>query len=135
MRCGRVSPMSSRSSFEELATLFEGSGTSGAERAYRKALDKLTTILVEEGILHAVHLKRKNITRKKKEIATAIYLYQVDYDGEWGEIYFDFVNRTTEIRKLAEWDRMISQVFAKKAITYLTRHVEPMNVKQAYIVC
>ena len=92
MRCGRVSPMSSRSSFEELATLFEGSGTSGAERAYRKALDKLTTILVEEGILHAVRLKRKNITRKKKEIATAIYLYQVDYDGEWGEIYFDFVN-------------------------------------------
>lgn len=58
--------MSSRSSFEELATLFEGSGTSGAERAYRKALDKLTTILVEEGILHAVRLKRKNITRKKK---------------------------------------------------------------------
>ena len=134
MHCGRVSPMSSRSSFEELATLFEGSGTSGAERAYRKALDKLTTILVEEGILHAVRLKRKNINRKK-EIATAIYLYQVDYDGEWGEIYFDFVNRTTEIRKLAEWDRMISQVFAKKAITYLTRHVEPMNVKQAYIVC
>lgn len=31
MRCGRVSPMSGRSSFEELATLFEGSGTSGAE--------------------------------------------------------------------------------------------------------
>lgn len=75
MRCGRVSPMSSRSSFEELATLFEGSGTSGAERAYRKALDKLTTILVEEGILHAMRLKCKNITRKKKEIATAIYLY------------------------------------------------------------
>lgn len=119
MRCGRVSPMSSRSSFEELATLFEGSGTSGAERAYRKALDKLTTILVEEGILHAVRLKRKNITRKKKEIATAIYLYQVDYDGEWGEIYFDFVNRTTEIRKLAEWDRMISKVFSKKQfVTY-----------------
>ena len=134
MRCGRVSPMSSRSSFEELATLFEGSGTSGAERAYRKALDKLTTILVEEGILHAVRLKRKNITRKKKEIATAIYLYQVDFDGEWGEIYFDFVNRTTEIQKLAEWDRMISQVFAKKVIIYLTRHVDPMNVKQAYIV-
>lgn len=84
-----------------------------AERAYRKELDKLTTILVEEGILHAVRLKRKNITRKKKE--TAIYLYQVDYDGEWGEIYFDFVNRTTEIRKLAEWDRMISKVFFKKS--------------------
>ena len=133
MRCGRVSPMSSRFSFEELATLFEGSGTSGAERAYRKALDKLTTILVEEGILHAVSLKRKNITRKKKEIATAIYLYQVDYDGEWGEIYFDFVNRTTEIRKLAEWDRMISKVFSKKAICYIQTHPLLVNLKEIVI--
>lgn len=133
MRCGRVSPMSSRSSFEELATLFEGSGTSGAERAYRKALDKLTTILVEEGILHAVRLKRKNITRKKKEIATAIYLYQVDYDGEWGEIYFDFVNRTTEIRKLTEWDRMISKVFSKKAICYIQTHPLLVNLKEIVI--
>lgn len=133
MRCGRVSPMSSRSSFEELATLFEGSGTSGAERAYRKALDKLTTILVEEGILHAVRLKRKNITRKKKEIATAIYLYQVDYDGEWGEICFDFVNRTTEIRKLAEWDRMISKVFSKKAICYIQTHPLLVNLKEIVI--
>lgn len=132
MRCGRVSPMSSRSSFEELATLFEGSGTSGAERAYRKALDKLTTILVEEGILHAVRLKRKNITRKK-EIATAIYLYQVDYDGEWGEIYFDFVNRTTEIRKLAEWDRMISKVFSKKAICYIQTHPLLVNLNEIVI--
>lgn len=133
MRCGRVSPMSSRSSFEEFATLFEGSGTSGAERAYRKALDKLTTILVEEGILHAVRLKRKNITRKKKEIATAIYLYQVDYDGEWGGIYFDFVNRTTEIRKLAEWDRMISKVFSKKAICYIQTHPLLVNLKEIVI--
>lgn len=133
MRCGRVSPMSSRSSFEELATLFEGSGTSGVERAYRKALDKLTTILVEEGILHAVRLKRKNITRKKKEIATAIYLYQVDYDGEWGEIYFDFVNRTTEIRKLAEWDRTISKVFSKKAICYIQTHPLLVNLKEIVI--
>lgn len=133
MRCGRVSTMSSRSSFEELATLFEGSGTSCAERAYRKALDKLTTILVEEGILHAVRLKRKNITRKKKEIATAIYLYQVDYDGEWGEIYFDFVNRTTEIRKLAEWDRMISKVFSKKAICYIQTHPLLVNLKEIVI--
>ena len=133
MRCGRVSPMSSRSSFEELATLFEGSGTSGAERAYRKALDKLTTILVEEGILHAVRLKRKNITRKKKEIATAIYLYQVDFDGEWGEIYFDFVNQVAEIQQLAEWDRMISKIFAKKAICYMQNNSMLINLKELVI--
>ena len=133
MHCGRVSPMSSRSSFEELATLFEGSGTSGAERAYRKALDKLTTILVEEGILHAVHLKRKNITRKEKEIATAIYLYQVDFDGEWGEIYFDFVNQVAEIQQLAEWDRMISKIFAKKAICYMQNNSMLINLKELVI--
>lgn len=133
MRCGRVSSMSSRSSFEELATLFEGSGTSGAERAYRKALDKLTTILIEEGILHAVRLKRKNITGKKKEIATAIYLYQVDFDGEWGEIYFDFVSQTTEIRKLAELDYIISNVFAKKAICCIQNHPLLVNLKELVI--
>lgn len=109
MRCGRVSPISSRSSFEELATLFEGSGTSGAERAYRKALDKLTVALVNNGVLHTVHMRRKSVTRKKKEIATAIYLYQVDCDGKWGEIYFDFMNRTAEIKQLAEWDLISSQ--------------------------
>ena len=80
-----------------------------------------------------MRLKRKNITRKKKEIATAIYLYQVDYDGEWGEIFFDFVNRTTEIRKLAEWDRMISKVFSKKAICYIQTHPLLVNLKEIVI--
>ena len=119
MRCGKVSPLNSRASFEELATLFEGSGTSGAERAYRKALDKLTGALVKDGALHAVHLKRKNVTRKKKEIATAIYLYQVDFDGEWGEIYFDFVNQVAELRQLAKWDLMCSQRFGHFAIRHI----------------
>ena len=133
MRCGRVSPLNSRASFEELATLFEGSGTSGAERAYRKALDKLTVALVKDGARHAVHLKRKDVTRKKKEIATAIYLYQVDFDGEWGEIYFDFVNQVAEIQQLAEWDRMISKIFAKKAICYMQNNSMLINLKELVI--
>lgn len=133
MRCGRVSPLNSRASFEVLATLFEGSGTSGAERAYRKALDKLTVALVKDGALHAVHLKRKDVTRKKKEIATAIYLYQVDFDGEWGEIYFDFVNQVAEIQQLAEWDRMISKIFAKKAICYMQNNSMLINLKELVI--
>lgn len=133
MRCGRVSPLNSRASFEELATLFEGSGSCGAERAYRKALDKLTVALVKDGALHAVHLKRKDVTRKKKEIATAIYLYQVDFDGEWGEIYFDFVNQVAEIQQLAEWDRMISKIFAKKAICYMQNNSMLINLKELVI--
>src|SRR5699024_1698049 len=41
MTCGRVSPSSTRLTFEELAILFEGSTASGAERAYRKAVEHL----------------------------------------------------------------------------------------------
>ena len=43
MTCGRASPLSQRKSFEELAVMFEGSITSGAERAYRRAVEKLTS--------------------------------------------------------------------------------------------
>ena len=37
MTCVRISPISERKSFEELAVMFEGSTASGAERAYRLA--------------------------------------------------------------------------------------------------
>ena len=70
--------------------MFEGSTASGAEQAYRKAVDKLTELLVAEGALHAVKLKQKSKTKRKKKIAAAIYEYQADRDGEWGEIQFDF---------------------------------------------
>ena len=53
---------------------------------------------------------------KKKKIAAAIYEYQADCDGEWGEIQFDFEAETTEIVRLADWDTTISNVYAKKAI-------------------
>ena len=36
-------------------------------------------------------------TKRKKKIAAAIYEYQADCDGEWGEISFDFENGTAEI--------------------------------------
>ena len=55
--------------------MFEGSTASGAERAYRKAADKLTELLVAEGALHAVRLKQKTKTKRKKKIAAAIYEY------------------------------------------------------------
>ena len=119
MTCGRVSPISERKSFEELAVMFEGSTASGAERAYRKAVEKLTVLLVEAGALHAVRLKRKSVKRAKKKIAAAVYEYQADCDGEWGEIQFDFENSTEEIVRLAEWDTVVSKVFAKRVIRYL----------------
>ena len=90
MTCGRVSSWKDRPTFEELAVMFEGSTASGAERAYRKAVDKLTELLVAEGAIHAVRLKQKSKTKRKKKIAAAIYEYQADCDGEWGEISLDF---------------------------------------------
>ena len=99
--------------------MFEGSTASGAERAYRKAVDKLTELLVAEGAIHAVRLKQKSKTKRKKKIATAIYEYQADCDGEWGEISLDFENGTAKIVRLADWDTMKINRFANKAIAYL----------------
>ena len=66
-----------------------------------------------------IRLKRKSQTKRKKKIAAAVYLYQVDNDGEWGEIRFDFENGTAEIVKLADWDTIKSNVFAKTAMRYI----------------
>lgn len=99
--------------------MFEGSTASGAERAYKKAVQKLTQLLIEDGLFHTIVLKRKRQKKRKEKIAAATYLYQADSDGEWGEIQVDFENKTAQIIRLADWDKMISQPFAKYAISYL----------------
>ena len=66
-----------------------------------------------------IRLKRKFQTKRKKKIAVAIYEYQADCDGEWGELRFDFEAGTAEIIQLAEWDTMVSKKFAKQAIRHL----------------
>ena len=119
MTCGRVGSWKGRPTFEELAVMFEGSTASGAERAYRKAADKLTELLVAEGAIHAVRLKQKSKTKRKKKIAAAIYEYQADCDGEWGEISLDFQNGKAEVIWLADWDTVKTNKFANRAIAYL----------------
>ena len=61
--------------------------------------------------------------QKEQKIAAAVYLYQVDNDGEWGEIRFDFAAGTAEIVRLAEWDTIKSNVFARTA----TRHIQSLS--------
>ena len=60
--------------------------------------------------------------QKEQKIAAAVYLYQVDNDGEWGEIRFDFAAGTAGIVRLAEWDTIKSNVFARTA----TRHIQSL---------
>ena len=119
MTCGRVSSWKNRPTFEELAVLFEGSTASGAERAYRKATEKLTLLAAAEGAVRAVRIKQKAKTKRKKKIAAAVYEYQADCDGEWGEISLDFETSTAEILRLADWDTTISNFYARKVIQYL----------------
>ena len=134
MTCGRVSPMSKQKSFEELAVMFEGSGASGAERAYRRALDKLRLKLMESSIVHTVTLKQVKSTKKNKKIAAAVYLYQVDNDGEWGEIRFDFAAGTAEIVRRAERDTIKSNVFARTAIRYIQSLPEAKLPSEAVVM-
>ena len=104
MTCGRVSDMSTRASFETLAALFEGSRASGAERAYKRAVENLMLELVRLGQLHCVRLKQISVQREGKKITAAVYAYQVDNGGAWGEIHFDLEKKTAWVETFAEND-------------------------------
>ena len=118
MNCGRVMPWDERTSFEKLSTDYEYSSTSGAERFYKRVVEKMTGLLLDAGVLGVVELK---LTEKNKKIAAAAYEYKAVHryandDDEWGEIRFDFSVRTAQIVKLADGDLSRSNVFAKIAI-------------------
>ena len=71
--------------------------------------------------------------QKEQKIAAAVYLYQADSDGEWGEIRFDFENGTAEVVKLADWDTMKSNVFAKTALRFVQSLPEARLLKDAVV--
>ena len=116
-------PRPSKRKFEQLATTYEYSSTSGAERAYKKIVDKLTGLLVDAGVLGVAELK---LTDKNKKIAAAAYEYKAVHryandDDEWGEIRFDFSAGTAQIAKLADGDLSRTNVFAKIAIRQILK--------------
>lgn len=113
--------------------MFEGSSASGAERAYKRAVEEFALYLVRGGVIHAVRLNQKSVERREKKIAAAAYEYQADCDGEWGEIQFDFEQGTAEIVRLAEWDTTKSHIFAKKAIRYIQSRTEEQMQKSALV--
>ena len=67
MTCGRVSPLSTQSTFEDLAVDFEGTTASGAERFYRRTLDKLRLKLLESRLVHTVTLKQTECRKRNKK--------------------------------------------------------------------
>ena len=133
MTCGRVSSLSTQSTFEDLAVDFEGTTASGAERFYRRTLDKLRLKLLESGLVHTVTLKQTECRKNNKKIAVAVYLYQADNDGEWGELRFDFESGAAEIVRLADWDTVESNVFAKAAIQFVQGLPEARLLKSVVV--
>ena len=84
-------------------------------------------------MIHTVTPKQTESRKKNKKIAAAAYLYQADNDGEWGELRFDFENGTAEIVKLADWDTVKSNVFAKMAIRYIQGLPEARLLKSVVV--
>ena len=68
-----------------------------------------------------------------ENISAAVYEYLADIDGEWGELRFDFENGTAEIVKLADWDTVKSNVFAKMAIRYIQGLPEARLLKSVVV--
>ena len=96
-----------------------GSSDGGAEKAYNAALTRFTAQLTEDNVIRVADLKLEKVTRRKKKLAAAIYRYQADCDGEWGEIQFDFEKRKTKIVQLADWDTSRTHLYAKKVIDHI----------------
>lgn len=84
--------------------------------------------------LRTISLRQIEIQKTDERIAAAVYQYQVDNDGEWGEIRFDFATGTAEIVWLAELDTVKSNVFARTAIRYIYGLPEVRLLKEAVVM-
>lgn len=130
MTCGNLGKWSDRLTFDELGAPFNITTANGAEKAYHSALDHLARLMVEDNAIRMVTVKKIRSTSRKKKIASAIYEYQADNDGEWGEIHFDFVKRKAEIKYLAELDTTKSHVYARKAMQIIFDSYEEGTPKE-----
>ena len=85
---------------------------------------------------HTISLRQTECRKTGETITAAVYEYLVDNDGEWGELRFDFENGTAEIVKLADWDTVRSNIFAKTALRYIQGLPEARLLQEeAILVC
>ena len=83
---------------------------------------------------HTVSLRQTECRKTGEAITAAVYLYQADNDGEWGEIRFDFATGTAEIVRLAELDTVKSNIFARTTIRYIQSLPEVRLLKEAVVM-
>lgn len=75
MNCGRVMPWDERTSFEKLSTDYEYSSSSGAERFYKRVVEKMTGLLLDAGVLGVVELKLTDKNKKSPPLHTSTKQY------------------------------------------------------------
>jgi len=132
--CGGVRPMKEQYSFREISLLNGTSTDKAGELAYHAAVDRLAAQLIEDEVIRIVDLKLKKVERRKKKNAAVTYLYQADCDGEWGEIYIDFENKYIKIERLAEWDTIVSHIYAWNGIAYVIVNRDRVFPKKKRII-
>ena len=132
--CGGVMPIKEQYSFREISLLNGTSTDKAGELAYHAAVDRLAAQLIEDEVIRIVDLKLKKVVRRKKKNAAVTYLYQADCDGEWGEIYIDFENKYIKIERLAEWDTIVSHIYAWNGIAYVIVNRDRVFPKKKRII-
>ncbi len=80
-----------------------------------------------------MQLKQKSVQRKGKKITAAVYAYQVDNDGEWGEIQFDLVEKSAWVEVFAENDPCDTWEITDCAINAVLECDEGKLPKRAFI--
>ncbi len=121
MTCGHVKKKKECLTFDKLGARYNIITEDGAEKAYRKAVERLAIQMTEDGAIRTVKIKLKSTTKSKKKIASAVYEYQADCDGDWGEIYFDFEKGSHYIHRLADWDTTKSNLYSKRVIAFISQ--------------
>ena len=111
MKAWEAKPMSEQMTLEELAARYCLTGPSSIQNGLDKALQAMGEYLWSNGWAQAVKFQRLSKTK-----TAAVYQYQADCDGEWGEIHFNLKNGTAAVTKQAEWDSSQSKRYANEII-------------------
>lgn len=82
MRYDKAEPLNKRPAFDELGEKSKFTTANGTEKAYHRAVEHLVLLMAEDNTIRVVTVKQESVTRIKKKIAAALYLYQADGDGE-----------------------------------------------------
>ena len=117
--CGGVLPRKEKYPYKKIMHIIGAGSETGAEKACNTALKRLVKQLAEDNVIRVLDYEWIKPKSDEKEKAAAIYRYQADCDGEWGEIYFDFEKNTAQIRRLADWDTSRSHLYAQKVIAQI----------------